>query len=484
MNSKLNQFLEYIKTEKPSVEDAEKKIKEYFSEMPKNTNNINQAHYKYNEDTFYIKDSDGVSIVIGKGPGDILGSFYSNEGTNITITTIDDDYLIYNSSELDLNNLIELEKDLIIQVDESMAVELLNHSNPLLIETFTSDLQNNNKVMQAFLNRTWYVSEALHEQQISDAYISPYDGLDVRQLSVEENYLELIDKISLNEIKEEAIKYFFSKENSEYFIKEKMTDLERKIDFVIKKEEYHKLDNLINEENELYDSLNAEYGIDDYESLKDNLVNLSGAEELNYEEMQNINQQISELENEVKKIGEQKFNFWQRIKNEPANQLKTLNEKLLELSAAKEEKGIDLTLITSKHEDLLNKYNKSQDIEHKINSLVKSSNLKNSYTLEEDNEKFYEKRLNLYQKELTKYQDLLKSYENFKEKSYENTVLARETYNFADRDIVVEKYGNDDYAIWDEVNDHYIRGTSKEIIEELENLDEGRIDELEEEYER
>lgn len=302
MNSKLNQFLEYIKTEKPSVEDAEKKIKEYFSEMPKNTNNINQAHYKYNEDTFYIKDSDGVSIVIGKGPGDILGSFYSNEGTNITITTIDDDYLIYNSSELDLNNLIELEKDLIIQVDESMAVELLNHSNPLLIETFTSDLQNNNKVMQAFLNRTWYVSEALHEQQISDAYISPYDGLDVRQLSVEENYLELIDKISLNEIKEEAIKYFFSKENSEYFIKEKIIDLERKIDFVIKKEEYHKLDNLINEENELYDSLNAEYGIDDYESLKDNLVNLSGAEELNYEEMQNINQQISELENEVKKL--------------------------------------------------------------------------------------------------------------------------------------------------------------------------------------
>lgn len=141
-------------------------------------------------------------------------------------------------------------------------------------------------------------------------------------------------------------------------------------------------------------------------------------------------------------------------------------------------------MITSKHEDLLNKYNKSQDIEHKINSLVKSSNLKNSYTLEEDDEKFYEKRLNLYQKELTKYQDLLKSYENFKEKSYENTVLARETYNFADRDIVVEKYGNDDYAIWDEVNDHYIRGTSKEIIEELENLDEGRIDELEEEYER
>lgn len=489
MNSKLNQFLAYIRTVKPNVEVAEQKIREYFSEMTMDSNNINQAYYQYNEDTFYIKDSNGVSIIIGKGLGDIIGTHYSNEGTNITITTSKDDYLIYNSSELDLDNLLEFEKDINVQIDmevlEEMAAELLNHSNPLIIETFTSDLQNNNKVMQAFLDRAWYLSEALNEQQISDAYISPYDGIDVRQLSVEKNYLELIDKISLNEIKEEAMKYFFSKENSEYFIKEKITDLERKIDFVIKKEEYHKLDNLLNEENELYASLKAEYGIDNDDSLKDKIVNLSGAGDLYYEELQNINQQINELENKVEKIGEQKFSFWQRIKNEPAKQLKVLNEKLLELSVAKEKKGIDLTFITSKHEDLWNKYNRSQDIEHKINSLVKSSNLKNSYTLKEEDEKFYEKRLNLYQKELTKYQDLLKSYENFKEiKENENTVLARETYNFADRDIVVEKYGNDDYAIWDEVNDHYIRGTSKEIIEELENLDEGRMDELEEEYER
>lgn len=416
MNKKLNEFIEYIKTEKPSVEVAEKKTREYFSEMIIYSNNINQAYYKYNVDTIYIKNSDGVSIIIGKGPADILGSHYSNEGINITITTIDNDYLLYNSSELDLDCLPELEKDLNIQVDESMAVELLNHSDPLMIETFTSDLQTNNKVMQAFLERTWYLSRVLHEQQISDANVSPNDGLDVRQLSIEENYLELIDIISSNKIKEEAIKYFFSKENSEYFIKEKITDLERKIDFVIKKEEYHKLDNLLNKENELYNSLNIEYGIDDYDSLIDKLKDLSVAIDLNYEELQNVDQQINELENEVKKIDKQQFNLWQRIKGEPVKQLKILNGKFLELISMKEEKDIDITLIRLKREDLLNKYNKSQDIKHKINSLIESSNLKNSFTLEEDDEKFYEKRLNLYRKELTKYQDLLKSYENFKEK--------------------------------------------------------------------
>lgn len=414
MNKKLNEFIEYIKTEKPSVEVAEKKTREYFSEMPKDTNNINQAYYKYNEDKLYIKDSNGVSIVIGKGPGNILGSSYSNEGTNITITTIDDDYLIYNSSELDLVNLSELEKDLNIQVDESMAVELLNHSDPLLIETFTSDLLKNNKVVQAFLNRTWYLSEALHEQQISDAYISPYDGLDVRQLSVEENYLELIDKISLNEIKEEAIKYFFSKENSLKFIEEKINDLEKRIDLATNKEGYHKLENLMNEEYEILNSL-SKLQIENHEFLKDYIVNLCGAEELNYEELQNIDKQINELENKITNFNNQKFNLWQRLTREPTKQIKNLREELEELNSIKEEKLIKGDSITSEREKLQIKEKQLLDIEDKIESL----NLKNPYSVTEEYKEYCDKYLVTNQLELNKYRDLLSSYEQHTE-AFEN----------------------------------------------------------------
>lgn len=54
-----------------------------------------------------------------------------------------------------------------------------------------------------------------------------------------------------------------------------------------------------------------------------------------------------------------------------------------------------------------------------------------------------------------------------REKVLVDGVVAQAVWQFAGRDIVIQQYGHDDYAFYDEFNDCSVRGTYKQIVEEL-----------------
>lgn len=49
-------------------------------------------------------------------------------------------------------------------------------------------------------------------------------------------------------------------------------------------------------------------------------------------------------------------------------------------------------------------------------------------------------------------------------------VIAQSVFVIKRKKIILQQYGHDDYAIYDEINDCSVRGTYKETMEELENI--------------
>lgn len=56
------------------------------------------------------------------------------------------------------------------------------------------------------------------------------------------------------------------------------------------------------------------------------------------------------------------------------------------------------------------------------------------------------------------------------EKVIKDGVIAQSKWIIKDREIIIQQYGYDDYAYYDELNDCSVRGTYKEIMEELNNI--------------
>lgn len=245
MNEQLKEIIEYLKTE-PSVDAVEKKIKEDLSDMPTELNHINQTYYQYDEDTIYVENSNGIAFTIGKGLGDIYGNLHSNEGVNLTATFLDEKYYLYEQNEIQTEEINQFESNIINTNDKEILACLENaNMNPLLFMTFDQNIRNNPEFIKACLDNLWREASALHRQQVSDASISLMDGYDVKQLTVEENYLNLMDNFSDEEFKLKGYQYLLSQEGSQEFIEKSVTDLQTQIEFVENRDLYAKINDLL-----------------------------------------------------------------------------------------------------------------------------------------------------------------------------------------------------------------------------------------------
>lgn len=52
----------------------------------------------------------------------------------------------------------------------------------------------------------------------------------------------------------------------------------------------------------------------------------------------------------------------------------------------------------------------------------------------------------------------------------EDGVIAQSILKIDERKFILQQYGHDDYAIYDEINDCSVRGTYKDVMEELKSI--------------
>lgn len=250
IEEKIKQLLNYVKQDNSTVEETIKQFKkifkrQYFVEIE----DIDEAYYKFRSEKYYILNGNGIFFEIGTGDGDIFGSQHAHEGTDIVLCSRlsrCNDYkygisLFYGDCKEKIN--IEKIKDYLFDIDLSEENILGNEDNNVYktidLTNFSKDILNNNKTIDIRYNQMKEQAESIHDNQVSYSNISPYGGLDVDIVTVEQLLYDSLKKFKSDEkFIKRAITLFYL--DYPDFIKNEIKECTKALYIIDNKEKYLK----------------------------------------------------------------------------------------------------------------------------------------------------------------------------------------------------------------------------------------------------
>lgn len=250
LKEKLNEFLSYIENlQNPKPNDVINTFKIIFQDdyITKNIN-TNTAYYQENTISYYIKNGCGIVLRMSSGDGDRFGNNVSHKGIDISIASLlaKESDLKYGVSIFDESDFCKPQLvnniDAFLEYDLSME-SLKKNEDEFVYKTIPSTIKDNNEIIYYRYNQLKQKAELYNEELYSDYMISPYGGLDIDVIPVDELLYGYIEKFNDEKnFKDRAMALFYC-DFPDYF-SEKIKECSYALYIIKHKNEYKTLLNL------------------------------------------------------------------------------------------------------------------------------------------------------------------------------------------------------------------------------------------------
>lgn len=250
LREKLMQFFIYIESQNnPKINNTMDKFREIFKDNYfTHEKNINTAYFQERSKSFYIKNSNGIVLSIISGDGDRFGSNVSHKGTDITIASIlskdrqlNDGIFIFDESKY-CNQLLSSKIDNFLDFDVSIE-NLKKADNEFVYKTLINDISKSNQMILYRYNQLKNKAELEHKSLYYDYEISPYDGLDVDVIPVDELLYGYLQNFKDDEYFIDRAMALFYCDFPDYF-KEEIEECSYALHIIKHQKEYENLSNL------------------------------------------------------------------------------------------------------------------------------------------------------------------------------------------------------------------------------------------------
>ena len=299
---------------------AIEKLKGDLFNLPNQSSIINQPYHKSSNTRYFVPNSNGVYLELS------MDKPYTAETEIYDFTMITPNQKVklieFNKLNMNYQSIIEeMESSLPYQLSTKKAVQLMaDLEEPLIIQTFDNVLINNADVKEVFFSQLYEKSKILNKQQKLDASLSFNDGYDVKQLSLVDNYIELLNGIELEEMSEEAYYYLMKFQEAKEFVENKIQGLEAQIEFAEREKGY----NLLNNKQEEIEILTQEV-IEGQNKLF----------ELN-QEVERLGSEIENKQDDLELLNNKKYSLMDNIRKIPQKAKGVLTSEVTELTLEKE----------------------------------------------------------------------------------------------------------------------------------------------------
>lgn len=201
LKEKLKCFFDYIEIQKePNVSDVINEFRTIFqNDYFTNSNITNTAYYQENSKCYYIKNSCGIVLSIFSGDGDRYGDNVSHKGVDITITSLlsKDSDCKYGISIFDES--IYCHPSLLDKIESFFDYDLSidnfkENDDKFLYKTLPDNLKNNSEITNYRYTQLKVKAELKNSSLYDDYMISPYGGLDIDVIPVDELLYEYLQE--------------------------------------------------------------------------------------------------------------------------------------------------------------------------------------------------------------------------------------------------------------------------------------------------
>lgn len=431
LREKLIQFFRYIENQDspPNINNTINKFEEIFKDNYfLHEEYSNTAYFQQKSKSYYIKNSNGIVLSVFSGDGDRFGSHVSHRGIDIAITSLlsrdiefSNGIFIFDESKY-CKPLLSSKIDNFLNLDISID-NIKKTDNEFIYKTLSNEV-NKNEITLYRYNQLKNKAELENSSLYDDYMISPYGGLDIDIIPVDEllyGYLQ--------DFKEE--KYFIDRAMALFYcdfpnyFKEEIEECSYALHIIKHKKEYENLSNL---REEIYQCEWNTYYIDISKTNKNK---------------NNIQVKIADLLEKRKNLTSKRYNLFELImgkKTDDQIKISNLTDAIINAKA-------DLNLIEDdilKYNEHLNYYNelktKYKAFEHKLKKPFKNLSI---------NDEFFDLYIDDKFGELVSLQELIDMKDYYTNKLnglLENKEKAQKNYEYLkDNLLSKEKIKENDY---------------------------------------
>lgn len=247
LKEKLAEFFGYIENlQNPKPNDIINTFKIIFKEdyITKNIS-TDTAYYQENTNCYYIQNGCGIVLRMSSGDGDRFGNNVSHKGIDISISSLlaKESDLKYGISIFDESNFCkpQLVNNIDAFLEYDLSIEnLKKNEDEFVYKTIPYTIKDNNEIICYRYNQLKQKAELYNEELYNDYMISPYGGLDIDVIPVDELLYGYIEKFNDEKnFKDRAMALFYC-DFPEYF-SEKIKECSYALYIIKHKNEYKTL---------------------------------------------------------------------------------------------------------------------------------------------------------------------------------------------------------------------------------------------------
>lgn len=369
LREKLMQFFIYIESQdNPNISNTMDKFREIFKgNYFTHEENINTAYFQQRSISYYIKNSNGIVLSIFSGDGDRFGSNVSHKGIDIAIASIlskdkqiNDGVFIFDESKY-CRQLLSSKIDNFLDFDVSIE-NLKKTDNEFVYKTLSDTTNKNNEIVLYRYNQLKNKAELENSSLYDDYMISPYGGLDIDVIPVDELLYRYLQNFKDDEYFMDRAMALFYCDFPNYF-KEKIEEYSHALHIIKHQKGYEKLSNL---REEIYQGeWNPYTDISQVNKTKSS-----------------IQIKVADLLDERKNLSNKKYNFFELVVGKKNND----KVKIVELTQAINDANSELMNIEkeiSNYNESLNYYadlrNEYKALEHKLKKPFKNFSIQEDF---------------------------------------------------------------------------------------------------------
>ncbi len=369
LQEKLIQFFSYLENQDmPTINNTINKFEEIFKDNYFiHRENDNTAYFQQNSKSYYIKGSNGIVLSVFSGDGDRFGNNVSHRGTDISIASIlsnnhevNDGIFIFDESKY-CNPLLSSKIDNFFDIDVSIE-NIQKTDNEFIYKTLSDDISESNDITLYRYNQLKNKAELENSSLNDDYMISPYGGLDIDVIPVDELLYGYLQNFKDDKYFIDRAMALFYCDFPNYF-KEEIEECSYALHIIKHQKEYEELSNLREEI----------YQIEWNPTIDISEVN---------EEKSKIQIKIADLLDEKKDLASKKYNLFELITGKKNNN----QVKMDMITQAINDANLELTNIEtdiSNYNENLNYYenlkNSYKSLEHKLKKPFKNFSINEDF---------------------------------------------------------------------------------------------------------
>lgn len=365
----LMQFFVYVENQDiPNISDTMDKFREIFKDKYfSREENVNTAYYQQKSKSYYIKNSNGIVLSIFSGDGDRFARNVSHKGIDVSIASIlskdsevSDGIFIFDEGKY-CNPLLSSKVDNFLDLDISVE-KLKKTDDEFIYKTLSEDISKSNDMVLYRYKQLKNKAELENRSLYSDYMVSPYGGLDIDVIPVDELLYEYLRDFKDDEYFMDRAMALFYCDFPNYF-KKKIEECSHALHIIKHQKEYERLCNL---QEEIYQSeWNSSVNISEISKTKSD-----------------VQIRISDLLDERKDLSSKKYNLFELMIGKKKND-KVRIDKLTQdiehanLELANIEKDIsDYMENSNYYNNLRNDY---KILKHKLKKPFKNFSIKDDF---------------------------------------------------------------------------------------------------------